>query len=99
MKQVNNNIINKNKIFLRKKLNTNANINNGGNIIKNINKNMITNNNKAKVCMYINHNRAKNKSTTINGLTIGLTPKDKENYNYNSINTDKNYATVGAGKK
>ncbi len=96
---VNNNIINKNKIFLRKKLNTNANINNGGNIIKNNNKNMITNNNKAKVCMYINHNRAKNKSTTINGLTIGLAPKDKENYNYNSINTDKNYATVGAGKK
>ena len=42
--------------------------------------------------MHINHDRSKNKSS-ISGMSIPSN-KDKENYNYNNIHTDKNFYTV-----
>ena len=72
--------------------NTNNNIFNKTNFTNNNNNTNNTNSNKKnklRIFMHVNHNRSKNKST-ING--IGIVPlKEKENYNYNSIRTDKNY--------
>ena len=73
--------------------NTNNNIFNKTNFTNNNNNNTNNTNsnkkNKLRIFMHVNHNRSKNKST-ING--IGIVPlKEKENYNYNSIRTDKNY--------
>ena len=96
---------NKKNGLIKIKLNTNTNIintikTNNTNTNNNIfNKTNFTNNNtnntnsnkknKLRIFMHVNHNRSKNKST-ING--IGIVPlKEKENYNYNSIRTDKNY--------
>ena len=98
---------NKKNGLIKIKLNTNTNIintikTNNTNINNNVfNKTNFTNNNnntnntnsnkknKLRIFMHVNHNRSKNKST-ING--IGIVPlKEKENYNYNSIRTDKNY--------
>ena len=98
---------NKKNGLIKIKLNTNANIintikTNNTNTNNNVfNKTNFTNNNnntnntnsnkknKLRIFMHVNHNRSKNKST-ING--IGIVPlKEKENYNYNSIRTDKNY--------
>ena len=93
-------------IFMKKKLNTNTNITkniqtnysnhnttNKTNIKNNININYNINlkKNKMKIFMHINHNRNKNKST-INGKEfLSIKEKDKENYNYNNIHTDKNF--------
>ena len=96
---------NKKNGLIKIKLNTNTNIintikTNNTNTNNNVfNKTNFTNNNtnntnsnkknKLRIFMHVNHNRSKNKST-ING--IGIVPlKEKENYNYNSIRTDKNY--------
>ena len=72
--------------------NTNNNVFNKTNFTNNNNNTNNTNSNKKnklRIFMHVNHNRSKNKST-ING--IGIIPlKEKENYNYNSIRTDKNY--------
>ena len=72
--------------------NTNNNVFNKTNFTNNNNNTNNTNSNKKnklRIFMHVNHNRSKNKST-ING--IGIVPlKEKENYNYNSIRTDKNY--------
>ena len=96
---------NKKNGLIKIKLNTNTNLintikTNNTNTNNNVfNKTNFTNNNtnntnsnkknKLRIFMHVNHNRSKNKST-ING--IGIVPlKEKENYNYNSIRTDKNY--------
>ena len=94
----NNNINNSNNTINKttKIISTNSNINNNNVINKNntTNKNINTNSNinnkknKMKIYMHINHNRSKTKST-INGMGI-ISNKDKENYNYNCILTDKN---------
>ena len=84
---------NKKNSYIKKKLNTNINTTNNVKA-SNINTNYNINNkkNKIKIFMHINHDRSKNKSS-INGMSIPSN-KDKENYNYNNIHTDKNFYTV-----
>ena len=83
---------NKKNSYIKKKLNTNINTTNNVKA-SNINTNYNINNkkNKIKIFMHINHDRSKNKSS-INGMSIPSN-KDKENYNYNNIHTDKNFYT------
>ena len=83
-----NNTINKNNM-INKNINTNNNSTiNKNNTNKNISTNYNNKKNKMKIYMHINHNRSKTKST-LNGIGI-MSNKDKENYNYNCILTDKN---------